>query len=88
MRKAPSTPTPTPHQKGSPIGPDGAYFSTEFQQFLLPYEADRAASDPDRAVAEFLRTTYEAAADRGHWDRAALEDAPSRWHGISATARP
>ena len=29
-----------------PIGPDGAYFSTEFQQFLLPYEAARAAPDP------------------------------------------
>ena len=62
------------------IGPEGAYFSTEFQQFLLPYETVRAAPDPDRAVAEFLRTTYEAAADLGHWDRSTLEDDPLRWH--------
>ncbi|GHH38793.1 DUF5996 family protein [Lentzea cavernae] len=66
-----------------PVGPDGAYFSAEFKQFLLPYEAVRSASDPDRAVAEFLRTTYEAAAVRGNWDRSALEDDPLRWHGVS-----
>jgi hypothetical protein len=67
-----------------PIGPEGAYFSTEFQQFLLPYEAARAAPDPDRAVAQFLHATYQAAADRGHWDRPALEDNPFRWHGTPA----
>ncbi|WP_231924211.1 DUF5996 family protein [Micromonospora chokoriensis] len=39
-----------------------------------------AAPDPDRAVAEFLRTTYEAAAGLGNWDRSALEDDPLRWH--------
>ncbi|MCE0538128.1 DUF5996 family protein [Kineosporia rhizophila] len=60
-------------------GPDGAFYSNDFQQFLFPYEAARAAPDPDRAVAEFLRTTYEAAADLAKWDRAALEDNPFRW---------
>ncbi|TYP89021.1 DUF5996 family protein [Blastococcus xanthinilyticus] len=69
-----------------PIGPDGAYFSTEFQQFLLPYEVARAAPDPDRAVAEFLSTTYEAAAQLGRWDRAALEDDPLRWHPAPAVS--
>jgi hypothetical protein len=54
-----------------PIGPEGAYFSTEFQQYLLPYEAARTTPDPDNAVAEFLHTTYQAAAERGHWDRPA-----------------
>jgi hypothetical protein len=29
-------------------------------------------------VAEFLQTTYEAAAVLGGWDRAALEDDPGR----------
>lgn len=66
-----------------PIAPDGAYFSSDFQQFLLPYEVARAAPDPDRAVADFLRSTYEAAADRGHWDRPALEDDPRRWEGTA-----
>ena len=61
-----------------PIEPAAAYFSSEFQQFLLPYEAVRTAEDPDHAVARFLQTTYDAAADLGGWDRAALEDDPNR----------
>ena len=63
-----------------PVRVDGAYYSPEFQQFLLPYEVARAAPDPDRAVTEFLHSTYAAAADLGRWDRSALEDDPLRWH--------
>ncbi|MFF9044313.1 DUF5996 family protein [Streptomyces parvulus] len=70
-----------------PVGPEGAYYSAEFKQFLLPYEAARTAPDPDRAVSEFLHTTYEAAAVRGHWDRASLEDDPFRWGGASSPRR-
>ena len=55
-----------------PVGSAAAYFSDEFGQFLLPYEAVRTAPDPDRALTEFLHTTYEAAAERADWDRAAL----------------
>jgi hypothetical protein len=62
-----------------PVGPEAAYFNDEFKQFLLPYEAVRTAVDPDRALSEFLHTTYAAAADLGGWDRAALEDDPARW---------
>ncbi|WP_068255303.1 DUF5996 family protein, partial [Janibacter corallicola] len=64
---------------GYPVGPEGAYYSTENGQFLLPYEAVADAKDPDAALLQFLHTTYEAAADRGHWDRASLEDDPTRW---------
>ena len=45
-------------------------------EFLLPYEAVRTAPDPDRALLAFLQSTYEAAADLGGWDRAALERPP------------
>jgi hypothetical protein len=61
------------------VGPSDAFYSTGFRQFLLPYEAVRTAPDPDRALSEFLHTTYEAAAELGGWDRAALEDDPGRW---------
>jgi hypothetical protein len=64
--------------RAHPVEPDTAYFSEESNEFLLPYEAVRTADDPDRAVARFLQTTYEAAADLGHWDRGALEDDPNR----------
>jgi hypothetical protein len=62
-----------------PVGPPGAFYSRENGQFLLPYEVVRKAPDPDRALLEFLQGTYEAAADLGHWDRAALEADPARW---------
>lgn len=73
-----------PEPKGfadHPVGPEGAYYSTENGQFLLPYETVRTAPDPDRALTEFLQTTYEAAAEHGGWERAQLEDDPRRWRG-------
>ena len=42
-------------------------------EFLLPYGAVRTAEDPDAIVLGFLQSTYEAAAELGAWDRAALE---------------
>ena len=62
-----------------PVRPEQAFFSADFGQFLLPYETVRTAPDPDRTLSDFLHTTYEAAAERGSWDRAALEDDPRRW---------
>jgi hypothetical protein len=56
-----------------PVGPNGAYYSAEYRQFLLPYETVRTAEDPDAALLTFLGSTYDAAAERGGWDRAALE---------------
>jgi hypothetical protein len=61
------------------IGPDAAYYSTDYGQFLLPYEAVRTAAHPEQALLEFLHSTYDAAAECGGWDRAALEDDPGRW---------
>ncbi|MFF9767839.1 DUF5996 family protein [Streptomyces sp. NPDC014636] len=68
---------------GHPIRPADAFYSPGLGQFLLPYEAVRTAADPDGAVADFLHTTYEAAAEHGGWDRSALEEDPKRWqrHG-------
>ena len=62
-----------------PVGPADAFYSKENGQFLLPYEVVRTAADPDQALMGFLRSTYEAAAERGGWDRAMLEDDPRRW---------
>jgi hypothetical protein len=55
------------------VRPDAAFFSEALGEFLLPYDAVRSASDPDAALMEFLQSTYDAAADLGRWDRAALE---------------
>lgn len=63
---------------GRAVRPDAAVYATDMGEYLLPYEAARTAADPDAAVLEFLQTTYEAAAEHGAWDRAALEEHPHR----------
>ncbi|MFM1726963.1 DUF5996 family protein [Prescottella soli] len=63
-----------------PVEPEQAFYSAEFKQFLLPYEAVRTAADPDATLQRFLQSTYEAEADNANWDRGALECDPQRWH--------
>jgi hypothetical protein len=55
------------------VEPDAAYYDKALGEFLLPYEAVRTAEDPDAMLLAFFQSTYEAAAELGHWDRAALE---------------
>jgi len=55
------------------VSPAGAFYAKEVGEFLLPYDAVRAAADPDRTLMDFLQSTYTAAADLGKWDRAALD---------------
>jgi hypothetical protein len=55
------------------IRPAQSAFNAGFGEFVLPYEAVRSAADPDTVLLEFLQSTYEAAANCAHWDRAALE---------------
>jgi hypothetical protein len=59
------------------IRPEGAAFSVELAEFVLPYEIVRTASDPDGVLLEFLQSTYEVAATTAAWDRAILERATS-----------
>ncbi len=55
------------------IRPTGAGYNQELHEFVLPYQAMRAANDPDQALLDFAQSTYDAGADLGKWDRAALE---------------
>jgi uncharacterized protein DUF5996 len=65
---------PEPDGFGSaPVRPAGAAYNTDVGQFLLDYDAVRAAASPDDALLEFMQSTYEAAADGSGWDRKALE---------------
>ena len=56
-----------------PVLPDAAYYDDAMGEFLLPYAAVRTADDPDAFLLSFFESTYEAAAELGGWDRAALE---------------
>ena len=60
----------------APIRPESARWVDSRGEFILPYEAVRTAADPDAALLAFLQSTYDAAADRGGWDRTLLEDRP------------
>ncbi|HUP65466.1 MAG TPA: DUF5996 family protein, partial [Thermoanaerobaculia bacterium] len=55
------------------VRPAAAFYSTDLKEFILPYDAVRGADDPRGMLMDFLQSTYEAAADLGKWDRAALE---------------
>ena len=55
------------------IRPAEASYHSGLGEFVLPYDAVRESSAPDAVLLEFLQTTYEAAANLGGWDRAALE---------------
>jgi hypothetical protein len=55
------------------IAPGGAAWHAEMQEFILPYEAIRSLDQPEQALLDFCQSTYAAAAELGHWDRAALE---------------
>jgi len=65
---------PTPDGFGAaPVRPRAAFFSRDLGEFVLPYDEVRRAAAPDAMLLEFLQSTYEAAAELGRWDRAALE---------------
>jgi hypothetical protein len=61
-----------------PVRPDATYYDKDLGQFILPYDAARAAASPDDALMDFLQSTYAAAADLAHWDRTALERTDAR----------
>jgi hypothetical protein len=61
------------------VRPHGAYYHREMREFILPYELVRSAAAPDEALLEFAQSTYEAAAECGRWDRAALDRPHAEW---------
>jgi hypothetical protein len=62
-------PTPQGFAQAS-VQPAGAFWSADFGEWLLPYDAVRTAEDPDATLLRFLETTYRTAADLAGWDRA------------------
>src|SRR5213078_1691448 len=49
-----------------------ARYDTSLHEFVLPYDAMRAAKAPDEALLAFLQSTYEAVANLADWDRKSL----------------
>lgn len=55
------------------VKPQSAYYHQQMKEFLLSYDDVRMAAAPKAVLMDFLHTTYNAAADLGHWDRKSLE---------------
>ena len=65
---------PTPEGLAdSPVQPDAAEWNAALGEFVLPYAAVRAASDPEAALLMFLESSYRAVAAAAHWPREELE---------------
>ena len=58
------------------VEPRAARFDQELGEFVLAYAEVRGSADPEETLMRFLLTTYDAAANRANWDRAALEREP------------
>jgi hypothetical protein len=53
--------------------PAQATYNRELSEFVLPYDAVRTDSDPEKTLGSFLQSTYEAGARLAQWDRGSLE---------------
>lgn len=62
-----------PGLRNAHVQPAAAFYSTDFSEFILPYEAVRTAGSPEDALLAFMQTTYASAADLAGWDRSELE---------------
>lgn len=54
------------------VRPDAASYHPKLHEFILPYDAVRAAGSPDDVLLDFARSTYDAASTLAKWDRSAL----------------
>jgi hypothetical protein len=55
--------------KQAAVHPEQAFYSSELNEFVLPYNVVRTSERPDEMLLSFLQSTYEAAANLGNWDR-------------------
>jgi hypothetical protein len=55
------------------VQPAAARYDGALREFVLPYDAMRESEAPEETLLAFLQSSYDAAADLGHWDRRSLE---------------
>jgi hypothetical protein len=68
----------------SPVLPAEAFYHGDLREFILMYDDVRRASSPEQALLEFLQSTYEAGAELGKWDRAALDRSEAATENMNA----
>ena len=74
MRLGWSDAAPEPEgYRTSAVSPSATYYHPELAGFYLHYDELRRSANPEQTLLDFCQSTYEAAANTGNWDRAALE---------------
>jgi len=58
------------------VKPQSAFYHPTLHEFFLNYDDVRRSASPRQSLLDFAQSTYEAAANLGAWDRAALERQP------------
>jgi Family of unknown function (DUF5996) len=59
--------------KSATIQPPAAFYSTDFSEFVLPYESVRMSKSRESDLKSFLATTYDSAANLAQWNRSEIE---------------
>jgi hypothetical protein len=68
--------------KQARVRPEAAYYHQDMGEFILPYEAVRTAASPQRALRDFVDSTYEAAATLARWDGSLHAPRDTRTEGL------
>ncbi len=69
-----------------PVRPAAARYDKQLGEFILMYDDVRTSASPSATLLDFCRSTYEAGATLGKWDRNALERPPEASVRQSQTA--
>jgi hypothetical protein len=59
--------------KEARILPADAFYSQDFNEFILMYDKVRQSDSPENALTVFLQSSYEAGAELAKWERKSLE---------------
>jgi len=62
-----------PGFKDSTIRPAKTFYNSEKSEFFLMYDEVRLSNSPEQSLLDFCQSTYDAAANLAHWNRAELE---------------
>lgn len=59
--------------KQAAVSPSAGFYHKGLNEFILPYEAVRQSDSPEKTLLDFMRSSYDAAADLANWKRGELE---------------
>jgi len=59
--------------ENEPVRPSAARWDTQLGEYILEYDAVRAAASADETILDFCQSAYEAGAKLAQWDHDALE---------------